>query len=355
MAEEVGSELVALISDHLSKVKQALQSRSNMDRTMKEEAIQSVSEMDTMLNRLSGMFQGLESMLEKTLKTAEKAKTRLYSEQLAASHGPTDNQSKRVQTVAHPNDTNPPTFGLVVKAADEKTSSHETKRIIKETVDPKALKLGVSKIKNLANEAVFVECGTETDRDILEKELNKISAISVGRPKKKLPTLLLKFVPIEIEDADIKSTILQQNNLLHLSDSVLQKKFTKRSFEDARHVVIEVSPCLRRELLTIHKLKLQWSMCEVEDFITVTRCHKCLGFGHTARFCQNQAKCSFCAGDHHRNECANKHEIRCSNCTKANTHIRDKSRKANTNHSVFSRECPRLRRIESIIISKTEY
>jgi len=26
-----------------------------------------------------------------------------------------------------------------------------------------------------------------------------------------------------------------------------------------------------------------------------------------------------------------------------------------TNHSVFSRECPRLRRIESIIISKTEY
>ena len=144
-----------------------------------------------------------------------------------------------------------------MKAADEKTLSHETKRIIKETVDLKALNLGVGKIKNLTNDAVFVECRTETDRDILEKELNKISAISVGRPKKKLPTLLHKFVPIEIDDADIKSTILQQNNLLHLSDSVLQKKFTKRSFEDARHVVIEVSPCLRRELLTIHKLKLQ--------------------------------------------------------------------------------------------------
>ena len=90
----------------------------------------------------------------------------------------------------------------------------------------------------------------------------------MGRPKKKLPALLLKFVPIEIEDADIKSTILQQNNLRDLSDSVFQKKFTKRSFEDARHVVIEVSPCLRRKLLTIHKL--QWSMCDVVDFITVT-------------------------------------------------------------------------------------
>ena len=107
MSEEVGSELVALISDHLSKVKQALQSRSNMYRTMKEEAVHSVSEIDTMLNRLSGMFQGLESMLEKTLKTAEKDKTRLYSEQLAAPYGPTVNQSKRVQTVPHPSDTNP--------------------------------------------------------------------------------------------------------------------------------------------------------------------------------------------------------------------------------------------------------
>jgi hypothetical protein len=262
-----------------------------MDRTMKEEAIHSVSEIDTMLNRISGMFQGLENMLKKTL-TIEKDKTRLYSEQLAAFDDPTANQLKRAQTVAHPSDTKPPTFGLVVKAADEKPSSHETKRIIKETVDPKALKLGVSKIKNVANKAVFVECRTEADRDILEKELVKISALTVGRPKKKLPTLLLKFVPIEIEDAEIKSTILQQNNLLHPSDSVLQKKFTKRSFDDARHVVIEVSPCLRRELLTIHKLKLQWSMCEVENFLTVTRCHKCLGFGHNARFCQNQAKCS---------------------------------------------------------------
>ena len=157
--------------------------------------------------------------------------------------------------------------------------------------------------------AVFEECKTETDRHIMEKELNKISAISVGRPKKKLHTLF-------------------------------QKKFTKRSFEDARHVVVEISLCVRRELLTIHKLKLQWSMCEVVDFITVTRCHKCLGLGHTARFCQSKAKCSFCAGDHHRNKFENKHEIRCSSCTKATTNIHDESRKANTNYSVFSRGCP---------------
>ena len=355
MSEEAGSEIVSVISEHLRKVKQALQSRSNMDRTMKEEAIHAVSEMDDMLSRLKGMFQGLERTLEKAIIAAEKDKARLYSEQLAASPGSRVNQTKGAHIVAQPSVKQPSTFGLVVKAADAKTSSHETKRIIKETVDPKALQLGVCKIKNFANEAVFVECKTEKDRDTLEKELNKTRAITVGRPKMKPPTILVKFVPKEVEDADIKSTILQQNNLTHLEDSNLQKKYTKRTFEDSRHVVIEVSPNLKRELLAIHKLKLQWSMCEVTDFISVTRCTKCLGFGHTARFCQNQVKCSYCAEDHHWRECTNKHVIRCSNCAKANTYIHDESKKAKTNHSVFSKECPRLRRIESIIKSKTEY
>jgi len=78
----------------------------------------------------------------------------------------------------------------------------------------------------------------------------------------------------EVEDADIKPTILQQNNLIHLEDSILHTKFTKRTFEDSRHVIVEVSPSLRRELLALKKIKIQWSMCRVEDFVAVTRCIK---------------------------------------------------------------------------------
>jgi len=35
-------------------------------------------------------------------------------------------------------------------------------------LEPKALKLGVSKNKNIANEAIFLEWKTETERHILE-------------------------------------------------------------------------------------------------------------------------------------------------------------------------------------------
>ena len=355
MAEEAGSELVVVICEHLSKVKQALLSHNNMDKTLKEEAMHAVSEMASMLNRLSGMFMGLESTLKKALIATEKDRARSFSEQLVASPGTKVNLPKGYRTVVQPSDDPPSTFGLIVKAADSKTSSHKTKRLIKEAVDPKALQLGVSKIKNLTNDALFVECKTEMDRNTLEKELSKLSTVNVECPKKKLPTLLLTFAPKEVEDADIKNTILQQNNLTHLEDPILHMKFTKRTSEDSRHVVIEVSPNLRRELLALQKLKLQWCMCKVEDFVSIIRCLKCLGFGHTARFYQNQQKCSFCAEDHHWKECGNKHSICCSNCAKANTYIHDDGKKTNTNHSVFSKECPRLRRIESIIISKTDY
>jgi hypothetical protein len=162
-------------------------------------------------------------------------------------------------------------------------------------------------------------------------------------------------VPKDVGDDKIKDTILHQNNLSHIEGPVLNIKFTKRTFEDSRHVVIEVSQNLRRELVALRKVKLHWNLCKAKDFVAITRCLKCLGFGHTSRFCQNQQKCSQCAEDHHWKDCGNQQPPRCTNCLKAKAYIHDEGKKLNINHSVFSKECPRMRRIESIIISKTDY
>ena len=179
-------------------------------------------------------------------------------------------------------------------------------------MDPKTLKLGVNKLKNLANNALLVQCKNKTDSDILEKELSKLRTVTVERQKRKLPALHVMFVPKEIEDEVFRDTILQQNNLSHIEGPVLNIKFTNRTFEDSRHVVIEVSPNIRGELVALQKIKLHWNKCNVVDFVVVTRCLKCLGFRHTTRFCQNQQMCSRCAEDHHWKECGHQNPIRCS-------------------------------------------
>jgi len=71
-------------------------------------------------------------------------------------------------------------------------------------------------------------------------------------------------------------TIIHQKNLAQLEDPVINIKFTKRTFQDSRHVVIEVTQNLSRELVALRKIKLHWSMCKIEDFVVVTRCLKCL-------------------------------------------------------------------------------
>jgi len=83
-----------------------------------------------------------------------------------------------VQPSAQP----PQTVGLIVKAVDPNTSSHEANGLIKETADPKALQLGVRKLKDLANNSLLVECKSKTDRYILEKELGKYSTVPLVRP-----------------------------------------------------------------------------------------------------------------------------------------------------------------------------
>jgi hypothetical protein len=202
---------------------------------------------------------------------------------------------------------------------------------------------------------MLVECKSKYDSEILEKELTKLSTVTVERPKRKLPTLLLNYVPNEVDDEEIKDTIIHQNNLSHVADPILKVKFTKRSFNDARHVVVEVSPNLRRELIILAKIKVRWSMCRMEDFVAVTRCFKCLGYGHTSKYCQSQQICSYCAENHHWKECVQQLQTRCSNCLRANSYIQEEGKKTNVNHSVFSKDCPKLKRIEALVISKTEY
>jgi hypothetical protein len=147
-----------------------------------------------------------------------------------------------------------------------------------------------------------------------------------------------------VKNEEIKDTILHQNNLSHVEDPIPNIRFIKSTFEDGRHVAIEVSPNLRRELVALRKIKIHWNMYKVEDVVVVIKCRKCLCFGHTSRFCQSHKKGSYCAEDHHWKECGNQHQTGCSNCLKANTYIHDEGKKLNTNHSVLRKKCPKMKK-----------
>ena len=108
-------------------MKQALLSRSNMDKTLKEEAVFAVSKMDILLNRLKGMFMGLECTLKKALTSAEKQRAHTYSELLATSPSTQAKSQNILYPVVRPSDGPALTVGFIFKAADSNTSSHGAK------------------------------------------------------------------------------------------------------------------------------------------------------------------------------------------------------------------------------------
>ena len=73
-AEEAGSELVAIFYEDLYKVKQALLSQSITDKTLKEEAVYAVSEMDSLLNKHRCLFLGPECTLKNITNNSREGK-----------------------------------------------------------------------------------------------------------------------------------------------------------------------------------------------------------------------------------------------------------------------------------------
>ncbi|PSN44033.1 hypothetical protein C0J52_16967 [Blattella germanica] len=135
--------------------------------------------------------------------------------------------------------------------------SREFSDSIKELTEKQCSNCGRADIKSAHDDNLCKQCSKKPDKyteqnrmkssvnkndcEILEKELKKITVIQTEKPKRKLPTMLIKYVPKDVTDAELKNTLLHQNNLSHLEEREMNIKFTKKTFDDSRsrQLVIE--------------------------------------------------------------------------------------------------------------------
>ncbi|KAG8237929.1 hypothetical protein J437_LFUL017459 [Ladona fulva] len=105
----------------------------------------------------------------------------------------------------------------------------------------------------------------------------------------------------------------------------------------------------RETLISKDKIYEGWMSHYVKDYLNVTRCYKCQGFGHTAQSCREKKDiCPYCAKAGHRyDDCPNKDKDEvCANCHRFGKE---------DSHSTSDRDCPAYRYALEREILRTGY
>jgi hypothetical protein len=107
--------------------------------------------------------------------------------------------------------------------------------------------------------------------------------------------------------------------------------------KDLFTAVCKISPVIRHRLLLEDKrIRVGMRSCPISDRIHLTKCGKCLKYGHKTATCRTDSyTCSWCSGDHETSGCTEKENTsahKCTNCTRSD--------EQSVNHAAHSSSCP---------------
>ncbi|KAG8238848.1 hypothetical protein J437_LFUL018297 [Ladona fulva] len=252
---------------------------------------------------------------------------------------------------------------LIIMTTDKSKPEEpqKIKEILRQTIKPGQDKIKINGIRNAGRKGVIIEMETEEDKNKIYKVALKTKlaekGLKVEHVRKREPKIIIFSVDRSLEVEDLKTNVFNQN----MRDDDITEEDFKNGFKlafttgrrDSRYCnyVFQVTPLIRDLLLQKQKIYSDWTSHYVKDYIGVTRCYKCQGYGHTAQGCREKDSiCSYCARSGHTFETCprkdKKSKERCANCHRFG---RD------AHHSTLDRECPAYKHALEQEILRTNY
>lgn len=255
-----------------------------------------------------------------------------------------------------------PRFGetlhsVVVTSTDNQDTGEEVLGKIREAVDAKEGWVEVRKVRKAKDRKVIIGLSTEAEREKLKSKLSQVKDhLIVEDIKNRDPLLVLRGVLSVHKDDDILKALKNQNKDLFAGIDKKEDRMEFRYRKRARnphtcHAVISVSPVIWQRATTRKTVQIDLQPIRVEDQTPLVQCTRCLGYGHSKRYCTGPADlCSHCGGPHLKSECAEflaGTPPKCKNCEKAGM--------ANQEHNVFDQTCPIRNRWDALARSTVAY
>ncbi|GFS47690.1 uncharacterized protein TNCV_1973531 [Trichonephila clavipes] len=224
------------LQKHCKIIESALMSKCNMNNQVREDARQALGELKASIYKnlervkSANFLEACKQSLKEAIASQATPK-RSYANVVAPS-GVTENKGK--------------SSDCCVVVDSDNCSSEDVKKIIKAKINPAESKLGVCDLKNIRGNKLLVKCVSENDRDRLLTEIQEKSPeLKASVPKRRNPAIIVKNVPNEVKNEDLLKVITEQNPEIVVDDESIRQcrvRFTLKTFQHTRHVVIETHP-----------------------------------------------------------------------------------------------------------------
>ena len=259
-----------------------------------------------------------------------------------------------------------PDFPVVIVPKSHKDTV-STRTDFETYVQPIPLQLGVKSVRPSTEGQLIVGALTAEDRskiiDRLENEPALKSNYDFSVPGRKQPRIRLKFLSTAMSDTDILNAVWAQNATISAQfadfasfSAGIKPVFHQKAGPGLQHIVFQVSHQIRSLLLNLSDIKVCLRVVSAENYILVTRCFKCCGYGHRANTCTHQQSCSHCAETTHSFKFCpyvqSGREPICVNCASDNRRL---GGNIPTKHSAFDKVCPALKRYLHAEFARTDW
>lgn len=227
---------------------------------------------------------------------------------------------------------------VVINPSSDKLNAEDSRQIIKSKLNPAHYNL--SGISTTKKGGVVVECPSSAERAKFKSDA--VAQLGddfvVSAPKGRHPRVRIFGLSNQLNAIDIVQALKAQNESIFAETCVVSvAHIYKGRSSPLFGAKLEVDAVTFNRLIDAEKVFIGWDICYVSEDMNIRRCFKCWGFTHVASNCSStQRRCPKCAGNHHQNECDSSEE-KCVVCCDA---VSKFHLNVNTNHNVFSSDCP---------------
>lgn len=236
---------------------------------------------------------------------------------------------------------------VLIYPEDPADSSDALKHKIKQSIDPKDLKIKIKEVKNVKDGGVLIKTNSKEEARILEETIKNtggLGTIQTRVPTKRNPRIVISGFEKDTQEELVTAAIKEHFNLEPTFKFPIPGK-------DSTHFVYEVIPEDLQKLKG-QKVSISWSTATISEFIRPVQCYKCFRFGHFAFNCRLETRCGRCSSKKHRQDNCDKKSTNCHLCKNLNT---TKGTNLSTNHSPRDLNCGARKQEVAILKKRINY